>query len=332
MSISATVFQDAIVNAAKKFTFNKFESRLSSYSVIQAFSDNAGIMLPESTISAIRTAATRPVKIPTLDRYVATLINNRSCVITPDDITSGFKTMSWITTGFAVGITPSENANNYISAEDSLAHQFEMGLKAVYSQLDSMGYTTLETNKTGVFPSPIYANAGGAYQVPYEQKQDFYKNLPAVMRRHDFDGRIVDVANTEAIIDPAYILAQGAQNGQNLQYQVNNMDFYRSNRVVTGTDVLEAHFNSPEGAYGVYNWIDYEAKNRLKIHNGKGWEIYQDPLFGFNWGVFYDFDCDGGKFKQKWSIVADFAFLTSYSSNSDTAIVKSEILKPVVQA
>lgn len=328
MATTATVFQDAIVEAGKRFTFNKFESRLSNYSVIQAFKDNSALMLPASTIDKLRTAASRPLKIPVLNRYAATVINQRSCEITPDSVTSAFKTMNWVTMGFAVGITPSISANNYITEEDDLAFQFEMGLKAVYAALDSMGYQTLETNKTATFPSPLYPNASGAYQIPYADRKEFYAKLPAIMRRHDFDGRIVDIANTEAIIDPAYIAAQGSANGQNLQYQVLNMDFYRSNRVVTGAGVLETHYDMPEGAIGVYNWIDYESQKQINIHLGKGWTQYVDPLFGFTWGVFFDHDCVDGRFVKKWNIIADFSFMTAYSSTTDTAIVKSEILQP----
>jgi len=332
MSTAATVFQDAIVQANGSYTFNKFEGRLSEYSVIQAFHENAGIMLPESQIEKVRTAAVRPTKMPVLNAYAATLISNRSCVITPDSVTSGFKVMNWVTVGFAIGITPSVSANNYIDAETDLAFQIKMGLKAAFSSLDSMGYNTLELNKTGVFPSPLYANANGAYQVPADQKQDFYKKLPAVMRRHDFSGRYIDIANTEAIIDPLYIQAQGSGNGQNLQYQVLNMDFYRSNRVLTGAGVAETHYDMPQGAIGVYNWIDWEAKNRIKIHEGKGWDQYIDPILGFEWGTYFENDCQDGKFVKKMNFIADFAFLTAYSSNNDTSIVKSEILLPEVAA
>ncbi|GGG97367.1 hypothetical protein [Pedobacter zeae] len=332
MSTAATVFQDAIMQVSKKFTYNKFEGRMSRYSVLQAFLDNAGMMLPESTIQKLRTAAVRTTKIPVLNAYEATLISQRSCTITPDEPTSAFKTMSWATIGFSVGITPSDSANNYIDAETNLAWQFEQGWRSVYSQLDSLGYQTLETNKTGVFPSPLYANANGAYQVPFTQKQDFYKNLPAVMLRHDFDGRIVDIANTEAMIDPVYLAAQGGQNGQNLQYQVGNIDFYRSNRVLTGADVLETHYNMPEGAIGIYNWNDWESQNKVTVHLGKGWDLISDPRYGLTWGVFYENDCQDGKFVKKWNIITDVSFLTAYSSNTDRAIIKSEILKPVVEA
>ena len=332
MSTTATVLQDAIVIASKQHTYNQFELRLSEYSVIQAFKDQANLMLPASTIEKVRVSTRRPVKIPVLNRYDATIITNRSCVIDPDENTSAFKTLSWVTLGFAIGVTPSVAVDNYISEADDLANQLNMGLKAVFESLDNSAYQKLETNKTAVSPSPLYTFANGAYQVPFSQKQDFYKKLPAVMRRHDFNGRYVDIANTEAIIDPLYIQAQGSGNGQNLQYQVLNMDFYRSNRVVTGAGVLETHYDMPQGAIGVYNWIDYESQIKQNIHLGKGWDQYVDPIMGFTWGVFYDHDCVDGRFVKKWNFVADFALLTAYSSNTDTAIVKSEILATEIEA
>lgn len=326
MAITATVFQDAIVQVGKKYTFNDAEKRLSEYQVVQAFKDNAGDLLPESTIKALRTSDARTEKVPVLAKHSATVISSRSCTITPDTPTSALKTLVWVTVGFAVGITPSDMANNYISQEDLLAHQFQMGLKAVMASLDSSGYTALEANKTATFSSTLYTNASGAYQVPLAKKLDFYKTVPAVMRRHDFNGRVIDIANTEAIIDPMYIQAQGGGNSVNLNYQVQNFDFYRSNRVVTGSGVLETHYLLPQGGLGIYNWIDFESRNKIKIHNGKGWDTYVDPIMGFEWGVYYDHDCDAGKYKQKWNIVGDFAFVLPYASTTDTSVVKFELL------
>lgn len=327
--LSPTVLQDAIIRLGKEFTFNDFERRMSDYSVVQAYKDGKDKLLPASTIQNLETAAAQTQKIPVLNRYGASVTTSPSCTITPDEQTSAFKALAWAGKGFSVGVTPADMANNYISAEDLVAHQIREGLRAVFENLDTAAYTALESNKATVNNSSIYSISGNAMQVPFAKKNDFYKNVPAILKRNDMGIKYLDIANTEAIVMEAFLQNQGTANNQNSQYQFNNIKSYRSNRVVTGAGVDESHYLVSENALGIYNWNVYDAQQGTRIHDNKGWSKFVDPIMGFTWGMYEDHDCDGGKFTKKWNFFSYFAFINSYSSTGASPILKAEILAEV---
>lgn len=329
MNLSATVLQDAIIRLSKEFTFNEFESRMSDYSVLQAYKDGADKLLPKSTIEKLQTAASQTQKVPVLNRYGATVTTSPSCTITPDEVTSAFKSLTWVGKGFSVGVTPADMANNYISPEDLISHQIREGLRAVFESLDTAAYTALEANKSSANASGIYELSGNTMQVPFAKKADFYKNVPAILKRNDMGMKYLDIANTEAIVMEAFLQNQGTGNNQNLQYQFNNIKSYRSNRVVTGAGVDETHYLVAENAIGVYNWLQYDAQFGTRIHQNKGWGKFVDPIMGLEWGMYEDHDCDGGKFTKKWNFFAYFSFINSYSSTGASPILKAQVVAEV---
>lgn len=329
MSLSATVLQDAIVSIGKDKKYSDYEQRISEYSIVKAFQENSNQLWPGSTLEAVKKSVRQPVKIPSLNRFDPTIITTRSCTIEPDEQTSAFTAISWSTIGFAVGLTPADHADNYISAADNLANQFRNGFRKCYETFDSNAWAFLEARKATSNDSPLYTLSAGALQVPDTKKIDFYKNLPAVMRRNDLYGRYIDIANTEAIIDPLYLQHQGSGNSENKQYQIQNIDFYRSNRAVTGDGVDETHFNLPAGSIGLLNWLNYEAKNGIKVHDSKGWSKMVDNFLGLEWELYFDHDCADGGFSQKWTVLTTVAFGAQYSSVAGkSSIIKSEILLP----
>lgn len=329
MSLSQTILQDAIIRVGKEFTFSDFERRMSDYSVVQAYKDGKDKLLPASTIQNLQTAVAQTQKIPVLNKYGATVTTSPSCTITPDEVTSAFKALSWAGKGFSVGITPADIANNYISPEDLVAHQIREGLKAVMENLDTAAYNALEANKATSNASAIYPISGNAMQVAYAKKNDFYKNVPAILKRNDMGLKYLDIANTEAIVMEAFLQNQGTANNTNSQYQFNNIKSYRSNRVVTGGTVDETHFLVAENALGIYNWNQYDAQMGTRIHQSKGWGKYVDPIMGFEWGMYEDHDCDGGKFTKKWNFFSYFCFINAFSSDNSSPILKAEILAEV---
>lgn len=326
MSLSPTILQDAILKLNKEHTFNDFESRMSDYSIAQAFKDGKEKLLPASTIEKLETAAAQTQKVPVLNRFGASVLTSPSCTITVPTLDSGFVSLTWVYKGWAVGVTPADAANNYISAEDQVLHQMREGLRAVYEELDTAGYTALEARKSTANASQIYNITGNAMQVPFAKKNDFYKNVPAILKRNDMGVKYLDIANTEAIVMEAFLQNQGTGNNTNSQYQFNNIKSYRSNRIVTGTGVDETHFLCSENSLGLYNWNQYDAQQGTRVHENNKWSIYQDPIMGHKWGMYEDHGCDGGKFVKKWAFGSYFCFISAYSSTGATPILKAEIL------
>lgn len=340
MAISPTVLQDAIIMVGNDKSFMDYEGRIDNYGAFKVFTEGADTLLPKSTVETIKKSYVQPEKIPVLNQINTTMYNTYTCNISPDGSTSAFVPVTYITTGFDIGITPAVNAGNYISAAEDLAWQLKQGFKNVYaSVLEADAVAYLETNKsltnlspTSLFPGSTFA--AGVFTVPDTQKATFYSKIPTIFQRNVIPGKPLDLANTEATPNYEYIANQGAGNGQNLAYQVQGVDkVYRSNFVATANDgsIQETHYLLPVGGVGVYNWLPWEAQNEIVIIPGsQGWKKQVDPIAGMQWQVYYNYNCTGGQFAQSWSYRASFAFMKQYSSNSNTSsILKYQIAAAV---
>lgn len=336
MSLSATVLQDAIIQVGNDKSFMDFEARIDNYGAFKLFTDGADTLLPKSTVEKIKQSARQPEKIPVLNQINTTIYSTYTCNISPDGSTSAFVPVTYITTGFDIGITPALNADNYISAAEDLAWQMKQGFKNVYaSVLEADAVAFLETNKsltnlspTSLFPGSSFA--AGVYTIPDNQRNTFYAKIPTIFRRNVIPGQPADLANTEATPNYEFIANQGPGNAQNTAYQTAQVakGQYRSNFVTVAAGQEETHFLCPIGGVGVYNWLPWEAKNKIKINESTGWDNQTDPIGGMDWQIFYNYACSGGQFTQAWSYRASFAFVGQYSSDPN----KSSILKYQIAA
>lgn len=341
MSLAVTVLQDAIIKLNANNTFNKFEGRSPEFGTFQAFKDSASLLLPADQVTSLRKAAARPEKIASLKRYTATTHTTYTCDFNPDTNTSAFTPITWVTIGFDTAITLAVNENNYISAEEDLRWQMEQGLRTVYTELEEDAAAFLETNKSATNDYPIETqipggtDVAGVQTLPYDNRKQIYQIQPAVFKRNLLTyGKIVDVANTEAITNFDYIKARGAANGVNTSYQVQPgiFDEYRSNYVgdVADPEIMETHFLFPKGSIGVYNWVPFEGRTNQRINDGEGWTTMIDPVMGMEWQVRWKYTCVNGQYVMSFSYTGSFAFMRAYSSDNNVSpILKYEVAATV---
>jgi hypothetical protein len=335
MSLASTVFQDAIIKVGNDKNFTDFEARVDNYQGFKLFKDGADMLLPKSQVENLKKSYVQPEKIPTLNQISTTIQSTfNSCTISPDGSGSTFVPITYVTTGFDIGITPAINAGNYIDAGEDLAWQMKQGFKNVYAALEADAIAYLESNKSNTNLSPTSLFTGGAfsagvYTVPDAAKNSFYQKIPTIFQRNVLSGKPVDLANTEAQPNYLFIANQGPGNSQNLAYQTQNIETYRSNFVTTATGMQETHFLLPMGSVGVYNWLPWEARNNQKITEANGWTTVTDPIMGMQWQVYYNYNCVGGQYTQAWAYRAAFAFMHQYSSDVNaTSILKYQIANP----
>lgn len=340
MSLAATVLQDAIIQVGNDKTFKDYEGREDIYGGFKLFKDGADILLPKSQVENLKKSYVQPEKIPVLNKMATTFYNSYTCDVNPDGSSSAFVPVTYVTTGFDIGITPAINAGNYITATEDLAWQMKQGFINTYaSVLEADAVAFLEANKslTNLSPTSLFPGsnfAAGVFTVPDAQKNTFYAKIPTIFQRNVIPGMPADLANTEATPNYEFIQAQGGGNGVNLGYAITPQlakGQYRSNFVPTANDgsIQETHFLVPMGGVGVYNWLPYEAQNEITIIPGaEGWKKQVDPIMGMEWQVYYKYNCVGGQYTQVWSYRASFAFMKQYSSDAN----KSSILKYQIAA
>jgi len=348
MAIFPTVLQDAIVNVPYSNAFKQFEGRGSIYDVINAFRDNTERLVPKAELEAAKKSSGHVAKIPVLNKVSPTglIRDTRSCTPEGLEITSTFVQPTYSTYSFSFDMVPHDNNVNYISYQEDFAWKLMQSLQAFGETLDLDLIAYLEANKSAINTSALFGGIVGAeVTVAGDSKEDFYKSIPSIMYRNDLSGnRVIDIANPESQIMYDSIARQGAGNAVNTAYQISNFAPYRSNRVPLASGMSETHFLVPEGHLGILDWIPFEYSQGLKISDGDLWGSLVDPLFGFTWGLRYVAQCTdrsavvGGTadhttaYVEKFEFSIDLAPLSSYSSDTSSAIYKYQIAEPVVEA
>jgi hypothetical protein len=334
MALTATILQDAIVEVGSG-KLGSFEKRLSNYGALEAFQDNAPKLLSPTTVEGIKKSIVHPVKATVLNKYAATVINAPSCAPTGTRPTSAFKSLTWAFLGFETKIIPSQNEGNYVKMAEDLALQLRMGWKAIFASLDTTAVSTLETNKNAVVATsnrPDIASSAAGYDYTGDPKE-FYFNAPGLMMINDMEGPYNDVANSESMSTQLRIASFGANNQQNIdgvmRGKTGPWEHYLSNRVAPGSN-RELHYLFPEGSIGIYNWVDPDSRAG-RVAGNKTWDVFKDPMFGFDWSIYSVKDCvddsaymagNTRAYGEIAQIGAWFAFLTEYSSDTSSPIIK----------
>lgn len=335
MAITNTQLNDAIILVSEG-QMGTQENRLSMYGALKAFQTEAPGLLPVETVETIKKSARHPEKVPVLSKFTSSVISAPSCSVTGNRSTSAFKSLTWAYMGFEMTIIPSVNADNYIPVERDMAHQMKMGLKAVFSALDTNCISALETAKATTLASAKGAVAGAGYYSYRKAPKDFFIYAPSVLRLNDLEGPYLDIANSEAAATRLHIQTLAQYNQQNLNGALNgtladaaNWEHYTTNRLNPG-DHDEVHYLTPKGTIGIYNWIDFDSRNN-QVAGNKKWYQIQDPIHGFDWGVYQIDDCADASsensgntraYSEKYQVGAYFAIVTDYASDGAGPIIK----------
>jgi hypothetical protein len=160
------------------------------------------------------------------------------------------------------------------------------------------------------------------------------------MMRNDLpDMNILDVSTPESQIDRLFRRQQGAQNGENLAYQVAPVNAFMSNRVLNGLGVFETHYLAPQGSLGMLTWNSVAARNNARVHENDRFFTMGDPLYGFTWDVKLTAECTDvsatyadvtAGVAKTYAFTVDYSFLSPYSSDANASpILKYEILEEV---
>jgi hypothetical protein len=273
-----------------------------------------------------------------LNKYAASVITSPTCSPTGQRPVSAFQALTWAYVGFQVKIIPSLNEGNMISLADDLALQLRMGWKAVFANLDTSAVNKLETSKNAASAASnisTISTSGGVYDYTGDPK-DFYLYAPGLMGINDLEGPFNDVSNTESVSTILRIETLGLNNSENMRGVLEgqlpySLGFrnYMTNRLSPGSH-KEVHYMFPDGSVGVYNWVDPDSVAGRTAGN-KSWDTMSDPFFGFDWGVYKIADCTDASaqstgltraYSEIWEVGAYFAFLSDYSSDTTSPIIK----------
>lgn len=331
MAITNTALLDAVVLVGEDKRWGKYENRMTNWGALKAASDGADVLLPSAAVEALKKSTAQTEKVPVLQRLDTTVITAPSCSITGARAASAFSTITWAFYGFEMTIVPSVNEGNFITEAQDMANQMQHGLRKVFNQLDTLSVSQLETGKSAVFATSSYLPTSAAAYGYSGSSNNFYAYIPGVMELNDITGPFQDVSNTESLSSRALIGTYGQSNQQNAASLIGGgqFDFYNTNRIVPAPED-EIHYVFPLGSLGVYNWVDPDSRAG-RVAGNKRWDLIQDPIFGFDWGVYTIEDCadtssemsgNVRSYTKKYQVGAWFAFKTDYSSDTSSPIIK----------
>lgn len=337
--LSATVLTDAVINATDRMT--RHERRLNDTDVIGVFYEGTNSLVNEARVVEARASARRPTQIPVLQRHVTPLRTTRRIVEDPTMSTSEMVNLTWSTVGFEVGRQEAVNADNYIEAVADLGHQIEQGIRTVIESLDATGVTTLNAarnaslqNLTGLDGVTVVSNS---YQVPNNK---FFPYLPTIMRKNAIQGPYTVISNIEALATLTEMSTFGTYNQQNLEKLAQNYRIGYSSAITPEAGSSQKSFVFPTDSVGMLQWTEYDCRV------GRTYDLlqyYEMPIdittptginIKLNFGVKYS---AGAKdlsaklsgleraFAETWGLYVDVAFITEYSSDDTSPIVKFDV-------
>ncbi|WP_128547215.1 hypothetical protein [Larkinella soli] len=326
------------------------EGRLSHYGALNSYYAQSNELFSKALLEKIRKLPfTRTVKIPILNKYAHTVLTVRSCSISGPDISPTLKTLSRIHVAIDMSIVPATLEDNYVTAEDVLAHQYKNARRAVLEYLDTLCAAHLDTNKdTTMTPGsyPLYDAVSGAYQLPSSKPEDFYNNLPAIMAELDFEGPYSVVASTYALADRNKLMNPGGgsiYNTKAIMQGAGIENFEWTNRIARGSN-RTVYFVMPTGSVGIVNAIDYDYRTApalgspeyLDAWNGfdnksdlTSWARTTDDLFeGWEWGVLQKITCANEARQMDVKLSCDFIISSGFTSTSGESPIKRFEITP----
>lgn len=336
--LSETVLVDAVMNATERMT--RHEQRLSDTDTIALFYEGTNILANQEQVAALRTSQRRPVSFPVLQKHDTPLRTARRISTSPTMSTSAMVDLTWQTIGFEVGREEAVNADNYISATMDLANQIQKGIQAVVKSLDST-CTTVLNNARNADLSSLDLQGVSVNSNAYEVAQNkFYSYLPTIMRKNEIEGPYAIVSNIEGLATLTEMSTYGIYNQQNLEKLYQNYSHNYSSKIIPESGYSQKSFVFPTGSVGMLQWTEYDSRVGRNLES---LQYYEMPIslttpsgrnITLNFGVMYqcgpqDLSAKTAglerAFTERWGLYVDVAFLTEYSSDDTSPIVKFNV-------
>jgi hypothetical protein len=331
MAFDPTDLLRATATIAQASTFSKNNLRVPYYGAAAALLGGADTLI--RGLGDLKTSSAQPLSIPVFNKVPAGTGTLRKCAGSGDGATA-------LVPVVYEGITEEFNLNdldtqgNSITRDAAFAYLVQQKASNIYKRIDDKALAFLEANKATVNNGTYFdAGAGGAKQVPYDQRLEFFAGVQAEQGANSFTG-ITDIVggyNLKAIYDLQR--AQGTGNAVNSSYQTDNYNTYFTN-VPNGVGVRDTAYVFESGTVGAFPWLRPDFR-RTKDIGTDVWMTYRlPPMFGMAQGLEVElkvkYGCQGeAEYTESYVMHIDIAFLSAYAQTTgDSGVYKLEILKP----
>ena len=288
MALTPTLLADyASVLSEKGLDFH--EQRIGQYGGYQFAKKDADNIVNVNDINSGRTAPSRVVKVPVLNKETVTINGARSLTITGNDSTSAFQTVTYVTLASDITMRPIENDGNYIS----YLRQFEQKMEALefawLKQLDQLVINGLILGRTQFDASAgvPYALTGNILQVPNANKLDFFNEIDAIYDVNEFNSDMLTILGSSRVKSLVHELDENAlYNAENKLIRLDNKEVAYSTRVPFAGSY--GAFVLLKNSCGILNWNSPEAVRGYKESESKFKTIEYLPRVGMDVEVLWD--------------------------------------------
>ncbi|MBE9489008.1 MAG: hypothetical protein IMY67_01820 [Bacteroidetes bacterium] len=265
------------------------EERIGSYGMFTFAVNDAKNLIDTKGINAGRTAESRTVKVPVLNKEVVTINNARSLTITGNASTSAFQAVTYVTLASDITMERMSYYDNEIQYQQVLDRKLLALQNAWLEQLDQMA-----VDQAIVARTQFDASAGVPYtlaldilEVPNADKEEWFGEIDAIYNINNFDAATMAIVGDPRLRTVVKGIDEFAiYNSQNKALRLNGKDITFSNRVPkTGS---YGAFVMLEGSLGIMNWNGKEYIDGVKETESKFKSIAFMPKLGLDVEVFHD--------------------------------------------
>lgn len=339
MGYSATVLQTAIYKAGKKDPFQANEMRKSTYGAFDVAMTGTPELLPATTLKNLKMAANQAEKINVFQKEALGTGTTRVCAGTGDGTTAQV-TLTWSSYVEQFGMSIDNIEENQYEYAEIFEKRWENKHRSFYKRFENAAIAYLET-KANKGDGKQYKHFGNAKQVPLSdwdistnRSAQFMNKIKAEMLDNDYAGQYVVIGNTAFAAVWAAMTSQGGNTATKLDDQFLDFEFHCSNSLLNDTGVSATAYIFQKGMFGVIPWT--KPKNRRGYSIGTDtWSLYNEPRYSMEIEQKYSaacYDNSGSLAKSQddliegFGLAVDLAFITAYSSDSNTGIYKYELL------
>ncbi len=345
MSIIAT----KLLNFYERSGFDKYESRPSQWGAWQLFQADTmaggGIVTPNLQARALA-AIGSTLQTPVIN-YDGTISirSTRPVVIPQSENTTALVTISFTTFAFGIREYPALYVNNVLTREEDFDNKMKQRLFALGNAVDTACLTALDAAKTQVLNDDLggrYSLTSNVVVAPLAEQDAAIGDLSMLQAGNDFYGfqNVVGNNSLHSLLRNR-LKEQGEFNDRNKSYQMDDKEFYFSNRLANAVGHKATGYAVEPGSVGFLYQFEPDALLETQTSNHK-WGKVVLPLLNIPVGT-YSYDgvedatatgsnpagAAGAELSRTSYKAHDFAgifaFVTAY--NSDAATYAGPIMK-----
>ena len=268
------------------------------------------------------------------ERSNKTVTNVRSAIIIGEKGSSNVRTLTFKPYVANIQVSMKDAMHNVLGAE-FLAHELYSAIRSIHSEIEADNIAWAEDNKTNVnlFTSQYGAwdAAAHIFDIRGDKKDQLFAVVQSMMRANNYQNNLDIVYSGDIEILANIIKNSGAQNANNLQYQMNGFAYSGvSNKFTLDSDEQGEFFASESGMMAMVGRLP--KANTLGINKGiADFSVMADPFgSGLPIGIYHYADRGDGNYTQdiidRYQIYVDIARgMAPLSNAGETVIYKGSL-------